>query len=453
MSAPARRMSRRGWALLVFGFAAPLAGCTFMPRGAALLQREAVRAGRPFAAGSHAGHLPKLPDVPTSEELVRRALLNSPDVQSAYWQWRAAIEAITLRGTETTVPALAATVGLKNGAASDAGTLLQLANMSSAPIEWPAKPLAEARAALQRAYAAGWEFRRAQFTVRRQTLDAWYRLVSDTAKLNLLRRDAALVGELDEFAQAGIEAGTVGPGAALRIENELTGLHARMRALQGRLPADRAAVNRVLGRPATRPLGVPQSFPRLSAARGSITRLVELAVRGNPDLAALRREIRAGRIDIERASMNYVPDFSLSAATGLDGLTQSLGGALMFPFVRYRAIDAAIRQNRDWLRERRAQLRSRRLGISAQLVSDLEMVHSDGAQIALYSRDVLPRLGQLAAFARMDVAQTRASIDALVQIERTRVQIQETLLELRLDEARRLADLDALTAARLAGAD
>ncbi len=46
-----------------------------------------------------------------------------------------------------------------------------------------------------------------------------------------------------------------------------------------------------------------------------------------------------------------------------------------------------------------------------------------------------------------------ASIDALVQIERTRVQIQETLLELRLDEARRLADLDALTAVRLAGAD
>jgi hypothetical protein len=29
--------------------------------------------------------------------------------------------------------------------------MLQLANMSSAPIEWPSKPLAEARAALQRA--------------------------------------------------------------------------------------------------------------------------------------------------------------------------------------------------------------------------------------------------------------------------------------------------------------
>ncbi len=47
----------------------------------------------------------------------------------------------------------------------------------------------------------------------------------------------------------------------------------------------------------------------------------------------------------------------------------------------------------------------------------------------------------------------RRTDDALVQIERTRVQIQETLLELRLDEARRLADLDALTAVRLAGAD
>lgn len=423
-----------------------------MPRGAQALRRQAVLAGQPFRKPPQERHLPPLAAVPAPRELVHRALLNSPDVEAAYWRWRAAIEAIPQRGTEMTVPALGATVGLKNGAASNASTMLQLANMSSAPIEWPSKPLAEARAALQRAYAAGWSFRRAQFAVRRQTLDAWYKLVADSAMLGLLRRDEGLLGELDDFAQARIETGAAPPTAALTIENERTGLRARIAAVSAQLPADRAALNRIIGRSVRRPLRVPREFPRSPLPQGGMTRMLTLAVRRNPDLAALRRDIRAGRIDLERAKMNYIPDFSLSAATSLDGITQNLGGAIMLPFVRYQAINAAIRQNRDWLRQSEAELRSGRLSVAARVVADLVIVHSDARQINLYEGVVLPRLQRLADFARTDVEQNRAAIDEPVQIERTRVRIQETILELRLDEGERSADMDALIGARLENA-
>ena len=445
--------SPRWCALLAVGAVSTISGCTFMPRGAHTLQRQAVLAGQPFLKPPNERNLPPLSAVPAPRELVRRALLNSPDVEAAYWRWRAAIEAIAQRGTEMTVPALGTTVSLKNGAASYGSTMLQLANMSSAPIEWPSKPLAEARAALQRAYAAGWQYRRAQFAVRRQTLDAWYRLVADSAMLDLLRRDAVLLRELDAFARARIEAGAASPTAALTIENGRTQLRARMAAVSAQLPADRAALNRIIGRPVGRPLRVPEKLPRSMLPPGDLTRMLTLAVRRNPDLAALRRDIHADRIDIERAKMNYIPDFTLAAATSLDGITQNLGGAIMFPFVRYQAINAAIRQNRDSLRESEAELRSARLGIAAQVVTDLVMVQSDARQINLYESVFLPRLQRLADFARTDVEQNRAPIDELVQIERTRIEVGETILELRLNEAERQADVDALVAARLENAN
>ena len=406
-------------ALLAFALAALFTGCTFIPRGTAALRREAVRAGRPFLEPPPQRHLPPLSAVPTARELVHRALLDSPDAEAAYWQWRAAIEAVPRRGTQATVPMFGGTGSLKNGAASAGGAMLELANMSSAPIEWPGKPRAEARAALQRAYAAGWKFRRAQFAVRRRTLDAWHALVADSEMLALLRRDAALLGELDAFARARIETGAASPTTALAIENELTRVRAEIAATSAKLPADRAAVNRVLGRPVRRPLGVPRELPRQGFTLDSMTRMLTLAVRRNPDLAALRRDIRAGRIDIERARMNYIPDFTLSAASSLDGITQNLGGALMLPFVRYRAINAAIRQSRDRLRETEARLRSRRLGITARLLTDLVMIQGDTRQIDLYEGDFLPRLARMAAFARTDVEQSQAAIDEPIRIERT----------------------------------
>ncbi len=425
------------------------AGCTFSPQGEAALRRQADAAGRPFASSPQQRHPPRLPAVPTPRQLVARALIESPDVEAAYWQWRAAIEEIPQQGTEPTVPMLGATIGLQSGATSAAGTMLQLANMSSAPIEWPIKPLTQARAALQRAYAAGWNYRRAQFAVRRDTLDAWYKLAADTEMIGLLRQDERLLDELDAFARARIETGATSATTALSIEDERTELRARIVSVTARLPADRADLNRILGRSVRRTMGVPDRFPRHPAWRRDMGRILAQAVRRNPDLAALRREIRADRFDIERARLDYLPDFTLSLAASLDGVTQNPGGGIMFPIVAYQGIDAAIRQSRDWLRQTRAQLRSRRLGIAADLVADLMLLDGDERRIRLYETELLPRLRRMAAFAHTDVAQDEAPSDEPVRIERLRIQAQETILDLRLDAARRAADVDALTAARL----
>ncbi len=423
--------------------------CTFTPRAESGLRRQAEAAGRPFVASPLRRPLHPLPPVPTPRQLVSRALAENPEVEAAYWQWRAAIEEIPQQGTEPTVPMLGATIGLQNAVPSAAGTMLQLANMSSAPIEWPIKPLTQARAALQRAYAAGWNYRRAQFTVRRDVLDAWYELAADTEMLGLLRRDERLLGELDAFAQARIETGTARATAALSIEDERTALHARIVSLTARLSADRANLNRILGRPIRRAVGVPIPFPRQPVRRVDMDRVLGQAVQRNPELAALRREIRADRFDIERARLDYLPDFTLSIGSSLDGLTQSPGGGIMFPILAYQGIDAAIRQSRDRLREARAQLRNRRLGIQASLVADLVLIDGDTRQIDLYEDALLPRLRQMAAFAHADVTQNQAGIDTPVQIERLRIHALETLLDLRLDLARHTADLDAITAAAL----
>ena len=449
MTGESWKRKRAGHILLALAASAMTAACTFLPHGEAALRQEADRAGRQFAEPPQRRHHQPLPAVPTRQQLVSRALLESPEVEAAYWQWRAAIEEIPQRGTEPTVPMLGATVGLDNGTASATNTMLQLANMSSAPIEWPIKPLTAARAALQRAYAAGWDYRRAQFAVRRDTLDAWYTLTADTEMLRLLRQDERLLDELDAFARVRIETGTTPATTALSIEDERTALRARIVAVSARLPADRANLNRILGRPARRALGVPERFPRHLAPQANMDRLLAQAVWRNPELAGLRREIRADRFDIERARLEYLPDFTLSVAAGLDGATQSPGAGIMFPIAAYQGIDAAIRQSRDRLRKTRAQLRSRRLGIAADLVADLVRLDADTREIDLYEKNLLPRLRGMADFARADIAQDVAESDEPVRIERLRIKALETLLDLRLDAATQAADVDAIAATRL----
>ena len=58
--------------------------------------------------------------------------------------------------------------------------------MTGEPVEWASKPIAQAR-------AADWPFRHAQFAVRREMLDAWYRLSAMSALLRVIHREEELL--------------------------------------------------------------------------------------------------------------------------------------------------------------------------------------------------------------------------------------------------------------------
>ncbi len=434
---------------LLLGSAILLTACTVTPKGENALRRAAVKAGKPYEKPYAQRHLPPLPLKARSRQLVQYALLNSPDVEKAYWKWRAAIEQIPQAGTQATTLMLNAGTSLQNGQASLANTILGAGNMTSSDIRWPSKLTTQARAALESARAAGWQYRAAIFAVRRAVLAAWYRYGRTAAVLRLNQRRRQLLATSAALSRSGISLGGKSAGQWLAGQNAVDEMDAQIINLQHQLPRDLAKLNAVLGRPPAAPLSPPPAIAVLSAPRLNAQQLWLLAAQRNPQLRGLARDVSANRFDIRRARQQYIPNFDIGLSSSLDGTAQSFSGSLIIPVLRYKAINAAIAQAGDQLRATQAAWRSTHVSLAAQLLVDLIAMHNDDRQINIFQNTILPRLKIIASLARADFQQGNGSIDRQIKAQGELLAIQQTIVNLRADLDTRIADLDAIFAAPL----
>ena len=426
-----------------------LAGCTFAPKGENRMRQQAATAGKPFEKPYAQRHLPPLPASATPAELVRYAVLNNPDVEKAYWKWRAAIEQIPQAGTQLTTLMLSAGTTLQNGRASTANTILGAGNMTSADIRWPSKLSADAKAALQAARAAGWQYRSEIFAVRRSVLAAWYRYAQTSVVLRLTMSQRAILHSLAALSKAGISTGGRDPGQWLAARNSINQLQTEIIELRNRLPRDLATLNALLGRPAAATLNPPDTIPNIAPPKMGNHALLMLALRRNPDIRGLRRFISADRISIRRAKLQYIPNFDLGVSSSLDGTAQSISSALVVPVFRYKAINASIAQARDRLRGAQAALRGKKVDLDARLLIDVIALRNDHAQLALFAGKLLPRVKMINSLAQTDYQQGIGGIQEQVRAQRKLLEIRAIVAELQADQDIRIADIDAIIAAPL----
>ena len=435
--------------VLMLGAAVFLSGCTVTPKGENALRRAAVKAGIPYVKPYAQRHIPPLPLNAKSPQLVRYAILNNPDVEKAYWNWRAAIEQIPQAGTQATTLMLNAGTSLQNGQASLANTILGAGNMTGSDIRWPSKLTTQARAALDAARAAGWQYRAAIFAVRRAVLAAWYRYGRTAVLLRLNRRQRQLLATSAALSRSGISPGGKRAGQWLADQNAVDEMDAKIINLQHQLPRDLAKLNAVLGRPAAQPLSPPSAIAVLSAPHLNAQQLWLLAAQRNPQLRGLARDVSANRFDIRRAKQQYIPNFDIGLSSSLDGTAQSFSGALVVPVLRYKAINAAIAQAGDQLRATQAAWRSTHVSLATQLLVDIIAMHNDDRQISIFQNTILPRLKILVSLARADYQQGNGGIDRQIKAQDELLAIQQTIVNLRADLDTRIADLDAIIAAPL----
>ena len=409
--------------------AALLAGCTVVPKGENRIRQQAATAGKPFEKPYAQRHLPPLPVNATPAELVRYAVLNNPDVEKAYWKWRAAIEQIPQAGTQLTTLMLSAGTTLQNGQASLANTILGAGNMTSADIRWPSKLSADAKAALQAARAAGWQYRAEIFAVRRDVLAAWYRYAQTSVVLRLATSQQALLNSLAALSKASISTGGRNPGQWLAARNSINQLQTEIIELRNRLPRDLATLNALLGRAAAASLNPPDTIPNIAPPTMGSHDLLMLALRRNPDIRGLRRFISADRISIRRAKLQYIPNFDLGVSSSLDGTAQSISSALVVPVFRYKAINASIAQARDRLRGEQAALRGKQVDLDARLLIDVIALRNDHAQLALFAGKLLPRVKMINSLAQTNYQQGIGGIQEQVRAQRKLLEIRAWAIE------------------------
>ncbi|MDB5174109.1 MAG: outer rane efflux protein [Phycisphaerales bacterium] len=436
---PKRSLVFASVAILALSFF--LAGCTVHPPGESEERNAARAAGTPFV---HRQAQP-LPERPTEDDMVRRAMESNPELEQKYWEWRAAIEQIPQDGTQSTNLALFAGLGITNGSTRLDSTTLGLGNDPMADIVLPPKLSTAARRALENARAAGLRFRKTQFELRAKVLNAYADYALTAEMLRLEEAIARLLETAVTAVEAKNRAGAGGQQDVLRARNELGLAQNDVANLQSQLPAGRAALNALLDRPVDAPIPVPDTMPMSAPVSQSDGEVLELAASRNPEWSALAREVSAHEDGLRLARLQYLPDVSLSANTDLTGVTQSLAGMVTVPLLRYQAIDAAVAQAQANLKATQAMRRRAGNDLAAQVVMDLSVIRDADRQLGLFEQTILPRARQAASVVRSSYETGQSSLLDLLEAQRSVIAIGRLAANLRAVREKRLADLEAIT--------
>ena len=428
----------------VLGFSV-LAGCTIHPQGEANERQAASEAGKPFTRPVEHRELPSLGPQAGPDELVRYALLSSPDLEQKYWDWRSAIEQIPQDGTQATNLALSANIGIMRGSTGLDRSTLSAGNDPMVDIVLPPKLSTAARRALETARAAGLRFRKGQLDLRNKVLGAYYDYALTAELIRLEQSDVELLKTTAMVSDARNRAGAAGLQDVLKARNEVDLSANDIANMQAQLIAQQAALNALLGRPAAAALAAPMQLPQGANMELSDEAILAAAARENPELIAQTHDIAARQQSIALAKLQYLPDISISAGTDLKGIAQSILGSVTVPWLRHEAIDAAVAQAQANLRSAESTRRQMGNDLNAQIIFDLTTLRDASRQLELFDRTILPRARQVVAVGRTAYETGHATLLDLLDGQRSLISIERLVANLRATRAKRLADVEAIT--------
>jgi outer membrane protein TolC len=423
-----------------------LNGCTVHPKGERQERQSALNVGKIYEKPVEKRDIPPLSNKPTPDDLVHYALLTNADVEQKYWQWRAAIEQITIDGTQATNLALSASTTLNHGEFAADRTNLTAGNDSMANIVLPTKLSAAAQRALENARAAGLRFRQAQFDLRKKVLDAYDDFAANAEMIRLAEQNIQLLRTSTAVTDARNHAGAGRQQDILKARNEVDLAHNDIENMQSQLPIQRAELNALLNRPPGAFIPVPNSLPPSRTVAESDQDILNLAALANPELSALADEIRAEHENIRLAKLQYYPDFNVSASTDLAGIAQSLMGGLTVPIFRYEALAAAVAQAQANLRSAEAMHRQAGHDLTAQLVDDIATLHDADRQIDLLQSEILPRAHEVVLLSRSNYQVGSASLLDLLDSQRALIDIQRLAISLQVTRDKRLIEIESIDA-------
>jgi outer membrane protein TolC len=435
------------WGFLIAVVLITLVGCTVHPQGERQERELATTAGKPYEKTVDQRPPATLPANPTPDDLVRVALANNPDVERAYWEWRAALEQVPIDGTQATNLAIFGSVGINNGKTSWGQTTLAAGNDPMADIVLPNKLDAAARRALEYARAAGKRFRKTQWDLRNKVLAAYYDYALTAELVRLGHRTVELLETTAMVSEARNRAGSAGQQDVLKAQNELDMARNDLASLEAQLPPQRAAVNDLLNRAPDAPLPIPDEMPTTRQLTDSDANLLASLDAHNPDLVELADEIRARQVGIETAKLQFQPDFSITAGSDLRGIAQTISGMITVPILKYEAIHAAVAQAEANLRATESMRRQTTNDTAAQAVTDLATLKDADRQLDLLRGTIVPRAERIVTVARTAYESGSASLLDLLDGQRSLLDMQRLLANLQTTRNKRLADIESLAAA------
>ena len=421
-----------------------LTGCTVHPRGELAARQEALAAGTPYAAPFEKRELPELQADAGPEELARYALLANGDVEAKYWAWRAALEQVPMAGTQKAGVEVSLETMITSGQSALADTTLRIANDAMNSLQLPTKLGTDAQRALHEAQAAGRRFDQARWELRSQVLTAYYDYALTAELARLEDANTQLLDMMAQVTESRVATGMASQTDLLKAGNETAMSRNAAAALRGKLPGERAALNGLLGRPGAAALDVPPALPAERELKAGDAELLAAAAKNNPELEALAHDAAANADAIKRARLEYLPDFNVGISSDLAGVTQTIMGSVVVPYLRHEAIDAGIRAAEANLRQTEAMQRQTARSVAARILGDLAMLREAQRQTEALEKDLIPQAQRIVEASQTAYASGNGGMIDLLDSQRSILVLQRMAAEMRMERAKQAADLEGV---------
>ncbi len=399
----------------------------------------AVQPDRPSEPGG------TLPEDALLEDYLRYAMRHNPDLEAAFYRWRAALERIpqakALPDPRLSFGVLLDQVERNSVYMGERYTLEQM-------FPWFGKLALSGDMALTQAHVEAQRFEATRLQLVDRVSRAYVEYAFQHQAVIIARENLALLVRLEAVIRAMLRAGSAGLSDVNRAQIEIGRLDDQVRSLEDFLGVAAAELNAALGRPAEASLPAVPAGPSEQAVSElpeySDDQWLALAGQYNPELAAARQNAEQQRQGIALAYKNYYPDITVGLEYARNGSARiamiDQGGADMLsgmvavnvPIWRTK-YDAGVREARARLNEADRQTASLENRLETDLKKALYSHRDSVRKLALYGDTLLPMARQTLAVTETAYRTGGAGFSDLIDAQRV-------LLEFSLAHERAAAD-------------
>jgi cobalt-zinc-cadmium efflux system outer membrane protein len=294
------------------------------------------------------------------------------------------------------------------GAGLGAEPTANIGVMVSQEIPYPGKLALRSAMAAREADAEQQQIEAARLSVTARVKQAYYSLASTYAVGDVLARNKALLDTLLRVSENRYAVGQAAQQDVIKAQTQLSILELQEQRVAQRRATQIGALNALLNRPASSPLGRPNDLA-LVPFEYELDALITAAAAHAPMLQRDRVMIDRSQLAVDSARRDYKPDFALSGGYAFMGAMPSMYEFrfdVKVPLQRARRA-AAVAEQLSSLEAARSTYDGSRLTLQGRLQEDYQMASTAARLATLYRVTVLPQ-ARLALESSMASYQTGA---------------------------------------------
>ena len=416
------------------------AGCRGMPApGERQARADFKSVTGNFRPDNHPPVLPELTPDSSLSNYLAFALLNSPTVESAYYDWAASVENITV-ARSLPDPQITFQADIMDIVTSVMPGFLQ---------QFPGPGKLKTRAGVAAATSEGkyFAFESAVLQTAFNLKNAYYKLGLLEEQLRLRRETLALLENQERVLRAQSVAGTASLPELLRVQSELDRARNEIANLEDSRRPLLENFKAALGLTPQQPAPPTPVHFETSAENPDADELLRFAFAHNPQLAAMEANVRTAEAGIAMAYKERVPDFSLGLMADVKAsptLFRPLAG-MTLPVWRDK-LAAEVAQARANEMAAQSRLKAGQIDLAVNFAEKSFVYRETSRNLALIEDELIPKARQSIETVRAGYRTGTMDFSAMTDAERMLLDLQLEAVQARTDREIALAELSLMVA-------